>query len=1266
MDAYPPDYVAHNLPLVVLSGLGDESRLQDSGPVYKLLQENGTPIDSEIPTVTGERAEQLLQEFFKTDASDAPWNSRPVKSRGNLSGFRVRAVGREYILPARKADPPPASPSLSSPTSSSSGGAPAWVLHSPISPLSPDSPIFPDGVMTPLWVAKHQHHIPATLISFFDFASDPSRNSLHDNQLKSEINRIKGILTNSGYKTRYAVVLLSDKTILQAPDIEERLGNIRRATGLDPKNSLFFLPPDTSRVEVASFVHSVLVALQPLCVEYYRDLTKHARRKKGRGQIPPPTAPPTRGTSQTLSSQGWGARYEYKLGVFAEFRQEMDAAGRHYSFALDALLGPDGVFETTASWSPRWDEARLLADTTAMRILRCLLWNGLPTSAVQSWVNYRDRMRDLVDRRGKGSANYGWQAWESRWAKVMAETIQKVELPPFAISEPIRDPDVVPGGENVLFMPAEKSIPVGERLPPWHLLHHAGYWLSLSARHAIARRDIAEEIPEEDRTSPGQSPAHQVVNRYGTYDTYLVPEPHEESPLPSSSKKGFDHTSQIVDTLNEAINEFYARGQQRAVDRLQLDTGKALMHAGRYSNALNVLTPLWEGMSWRAERWWSLASQVTWTLHGCAVRLQEAKTIVATEWELHSEFINSAPSHQYDLISCLNSLSARTKEKIEVSLTSKSTMSPFFTSFTYAHDEGHVGEPLRAQLVVQSRAQQNSAPIVLSAVKVGLTGSIEELQISHTPSSSESPSGPGKRLAMVEVELHENTNSKISHITSRLTGNTDLTFCPWQTKVFVFAINFKEAGDVSAVDGTLVVETERFILTYTSVVEEPESMPVWWYTARDALKTKRLRAASAASTKILPKPPKMQIFLPNLQTAYYTHEPVTLNIELFNGEDEETEAVLEVRFLGRSGSTLAFSWKSPEKAEQGSMIADQEDDANSEIDLPGHQVGKISPGARCTQSITFTTPPDPAEYTLEIKVLYHLITDLETPISKTLTTDFFFADPWEAAYDFSPRVHSDPWPSFFHVDEKQTLEAPAELSLDAAVGIAQTWLATARLENFAEEGLIVEDLSLVLQAVNGGAVCAISKEFPAGTETRIPRQELREYNFSLEVRKLTLEDRRPVSLDLRLDIKYRRKTGGASITTSKPCPRFIVPSSEPRVLCTASQSPTPATAPTPPLITLTYTLENPTLHFLAFDLTMEASEEFAFSGPKAGAVQLLPMSRQDVRFRILPLVKGAWISPQLRVVDRYFGKVLKVLPTEGLRVDRGAVGVWVDAEEEGG
>jgi hypothetical protein len=537
-------------------------------------------------------------------------------------------------LPPKKAD----APTVSATTPSGSptiAAATSWVLHSPISPLSPGSSIFPDGVIAPSWIAKHQHYVPSVFISFFDFITDPITNSLHDNQLKTDINKIKGQIQKSDYRTKYAVVLLSNKTILESPDIEERLATIRRSTGLDPKTALFFLPPNTSQVEVRAFVNSVLSILQPVCIEYYRDLTKHARRKRQRGTVPAPTAPPTRGTSQTLSHPGWSVRYDFKLGVFAEFRQEMDAAQRHYSTALDALFGSEGVLETTASWSPRWDEIRLLADTIAMRHIRCQLWNNYPTSAVQTWLRYKARIRDLLDRRGKGTSNYGWDAWESRWAQLMGQLVQRAKLPAFDNSQLIQDPESLPEEAISPYAQPEKQFPIGERLPPWELLHHAGYWYRVSADHAKRRYLKAREIPEEDRTPPGMSPATKVSNRNLAYDYYLVPEPHLEVPMKGTSG-GFEHWKDIVEKLNAAIMEFEARGQHRRVEQLQLEVSRTLLHVKRFDDAFKVLKRLWQGMTWRREGWWSLASEVLWGLHECALRVRDPATYVATEWELYS------------------------------------------------------------------------------------------------------------------------------------------------------------------------------------------------------------------------------------------------------------------------------------------------------------------------------------------------------------------------------------------------------------------------------------------------------------------------------------------------------------------------------------------------------------------------------------------------------------------------------------------------------
>jgi solute carrier family 25 protein 38 len=490
--------------------------------------------------------------------------------------------------------------------------------------------------MTPAWVAKHQTYVPSVFISVFAFSSDPSRNSLNDNQLKTEINKIKGQIQKSEHRTRYVVVLLSDKTVLEDPDIDERLANIRRATGLDPKNTLFLQPPNTSPAELRTFVITLVTAVQSLSTEYYRDLTKHARRKRARGAVPPPTALPTRGASHPLTHPGWNVRYDFKLGVFAEFRQEMETAQRHYNIALDGMFSSEGLFETTASWSPTWDDIRLLADVIAFRILRCQIgWVNVPTSATQFWTRYKIRLKDLLDRRGKGSSNYGWEAWESRWAQIMAQLIQRADLPIFQIQQPTSGADALVDAVHPIFCPPEKQIPIGERLPPWELLHHAGYWYKLSADHAKKRYILARDMPEEDRTPPGMSPATKVSNRNQIYDRYLVPEPHLEMPI-EGTNGGFKHWQDIVLKLGESIIEYEVRGQLRKVEQLQLEISRTLLHVKHYDQGFKVLKPLWENMAWRREGWWSLASEVVWALHECALRVRDAETYVITEWELYS------------------------------------------------------------------------------------------------------------------------------------------------------------------------------------------------------------------------------------------------------------------------------------------------------------------------------------------------------------------------------------------------------------------------------------------------------------------------------------------------------------------------------------------------------------------------------------------------------------------------------------------------------
>jgi len=93
-EGYPPDYVSHNLPLIVLSGLCPTPPEDDTTRFPAAYEGPGTRVDSELPLVADKRAEVVLQEFRSCEKSDEQWNSKPIQGKSTLMGFKVRAVGR--------------------------------------------------------------------------------------------------------------------------------------------------------------------------------------------------------------------------------------------------------------------------------------------------------------------------------------------------------------------------------------------------------------------------------------------------------------------------------------------------------------------------------------------------------------------------------------------------------------------------------------------------------------------------------------------------------------------------------------------------------------------------------------------------------------------------------------------------------------------------------------------------------------------------------------------------------------------------------------------------------------------------------------------------------------------------------------------------------------------------------------------------------------------------------------------------------------------
>lgn len=553
-------------------------------------------------------------------------------------------------------------------------------------------------------------------------------------------------------------------------------------------------------------------------------------------------------------------------------------------------------------------------------------------------------------------------------------------------------------------------------------------------------------------------------------------------------------------------------------------------------------------------------------------------------------------------------------------------------------------------------------------MKVVFEGGLRPIKLLSDEGTQGDPTG---RTQMFAVTLRDSVTSTDSSgllspnsALASMTGVTDLTFQPSQTKAFNLTAIPREAGEAKIASITLMIDEEKFDLAYSITGQtQPESF--WWHDTGKGPVRKRIgKDRDTHVCKILPKPPKIRLAIPNLKETYYTNERVALDVSVENEEDETADLSIEARLFGHQESIMKLAWADEEMPTE----VPEDSGDSSPMGRARHSlrrsIGTMESSSTRNLSVILSDTSDAFDYELELSVLYHLVSDPETPISKTLTVDLSFIRPFEANYEFLPRLHPQPWPNFFLVDEG----SGGDSASSSPKGLQQKWCLNSKLVSFAPEPLVVEKVALVLLGISGGANCEISSEnlLSPGAPV-IMLEELRESEFVLNIQKLSLEDRRSISLNLALEIQWRRadleedsesSTTTLSATTPLAIPRFLVPIGEPRILASAISSST-----IPGFIHLDYTLENPSLHFLTFSLTMEVSDQFAFSGPKTTTVQLVPLSRHTIRYNLLASKRGEWIQPQLVVVDTYFNKTLRVLATEGMRSDKRGLLIWVDADE---
>jgi hypothetical protein len=585
-------------------------------------------------------------------------------------------------------------------------------------------------------------------------------------------------------------------------------------------------------------------------------------------------------------------------------------------------------------------------------------------------------------------------------------------------------------------------------------------------------------------------------------------------------------------------------------------------------------------------------------------------------------------------------------------------------SYAFLDANGNVGDLIPSQLAVQSKAHRSSRPVTFNEICITYEEGLKPVILRHSPATTAKTST--QSTSFFDVTLKDSSDSdRPSSPSNRpgsasktfLLGYSNLIFSPSDIKIFNLTIPLREEGEGKVLNVGFSVEEKLFDLDYIVDLSKTSSQVFKWSSVGSVLKKSRIGREQPTSISILPRPPKLQLNLAELKDVYHTNERILIRLEIINEEESEAVIELEARLIGHDGQGPTIQWRGhaqTESADSESARGDVSALTESKKKAVA-EVGIVKSSGTKEEHVEIEPLTDPAEFMLEIKAIYRLLSDPETTISKKITHLLPVVSPFEANYDFSPRYHPKDWPSYFQLEKRLDSEG---VETSNPTGLAQRWCLSADVVSFANEDLIILGIDLTLLAINGGGRCKIDRELDHKDEDqKISPSEVTTIKFATEVIKPTLEDRRSVALDFSLDVSWRRKDYTATNVTPLSVPRLLVTAGEPRVLASVEYSPR-----IHGLFHLNYAFENPTTHLLTFSLVMEPDEDFAVSGAKVSSLQLLPLSRETVRFNIMPFVSGVWIQPQLKVVDRYFNKTLRVSATEGMKSDRKGILLWVNAE----
>ncbi|CAN6640603.1 hypothetical protein TRVA0_018S01090 [Trichomonascus vanleenenianus] len=361
------DYLYHFTPLLVVLGLGGgkvlprhplQERgipLPDAPPAFKVID----PLGSDVRGRFSAKSNDLRRyEYLAPKASKKKINHL----------LHVQFADDTFKLVPSKTD----------------GKYPDGQLHSVLSPRNPESTLYPNKLFSIHWVQKYLYLCPSTLLSFHELREGPEK----DSQLVEYLLQLKEECNHRG--TRLIAVVIADGSD------EERINGMRRATGLEKRTGMFFVPRQSTELEKETFVETVCQMAYSQNLDFYTHVSKRIRKKRGSHHSNYDDTQSVASLSHLpLPAAGWEARYSFKMAVLSEFRQDLDTALQAYETAYENVLE---LLEIVEPDSDEWSENLELLDVIAYKLAKINFYQAQPNGAFRTFSDHLSSVGGLVKK----------------------------------------------------------------------------------------------------------------------------------------------------------------------------------------------------------------------------------------------------------------------------------------------------------------------------------------------------------------------------------------------------------------------------------------------------------------------------------------------------------------------------------------------------------------------------------------------------------------------------------------------------------------------------------------------------------------------------------------------------------------------------------------------------------------------------------------------------------------------------------------------------